>query len=184
MVSVLALASSASAEERVIQPGTSFSVEVELSFMEVFTYSWTSDEPLDFVVEDPVGTEYVTLSDVESYSGMLPSYTAGTYTLTWTNPGSALAHLDFDLSGAYGEVEEGLSMLMWAAVIGGIVVTAIIVIVVIVVVMGGKKAPQQQAMGPPPQMAQQAMATGHCPTCGNTIDPNTSFCSKCGTRFR
>jgi hypothetical protein len=184
LASVLALSSSVSATEHAIPAGDSYSVEVEMSIWEPFTYSWSSDVPLTFTVEDPLGNEVPYQTGATSGSGILPAYASGTYTLTWTNNGLTLAHLSFDLSGAFAEVEEGLSILMWTVVIAVIVVVAVVVIVVIVVVMGGKKAPPQPVMGPQPQMAAQALATGHCPTCGNPIDPNAMFCQKCGTRYR
>lgn len=184
LIAVLALSSTVSAADHAIPPGDSYSVEVELSIFDPFTYSWSSDVPLDFSVQDPLGNEYPYQTDATSGSGILPAYSSGTYTLTWTNGGLTTAHLSFDLSGTFSEVEEGISMLIWTVIIAGIVVVAVVVIIVIVVVMGGKKAPPQPAMGPQPQMASQALATGQCPTCGNQIDPNAMFCQKCGTRYR
>lgn len=184
MVLVLAVASGVSADEHAILSGDSYSVEVSLSLAESFEYSWTCDVFLDFVVEDPTGSVYTSLTDVNSWSGFIVAFTSGVYTLTWTNNGTTVAHLDFTLSDSYGQVEEGLSVLVWGVIIVGIVLIAVVVIVVIVVVMGGRKAPVQPVMGPQPQMTAQAAATGHCPTCGNQIDPNASFCAKCGMRYR
>ena len=184
LISVLALASSASAEEHAILSGSSYSIEVDLSLAESLEYSWTCDVMLDFTVEDPNGDIYTTVTDRESWSSFVVAFVSGTYTLTWTNEGLTVAHLSYDLSSTSSQVEEGMSFLVWGAIIGVIAIVAVIVIVVIVVVMGGRKAPPQPVMGPQPQMAAQAIATGHCPTCGNQIDPNASFCAKCGTRYR
>ncbi len=184
LVSALALASGVSADEHAILSGDSYAVEVSLSFTESLEYSWTCDVPLDFVVEDPMGGVYTHVADEESWSAFIIAFTSGTYTLTWTNNGTTVAHLSFDLSDSYGQVEEGISALVWGAIIAVIVIIGVIVVVVIVVVMGGRKTPPQPVMGPQPQMAAQALATGHCPSCGNQIDPNASFCAKCGTRYR
>jgi amino acid transporter len=184
LVSVLALASVVSADEHAILSGDSYSVEASLSLAETLDYSWTCDVLLDFVVEDPTGGVYTYVTDEDSWSAFIIAFISGTYTLTWYNNATTVAHLDFTLSDSFGEVEEGLSMMVWAAIIAGIVILAVVVIVVIVVVMGGRNAPAQPVMGPQPQMTAQAVATGHCPTCGNQIDPNASFCAKCGTRYR
>jgi hypothetical protein len=184
LVSVLALSSCVSAEERAILPGDSFAVEVDLDLFEVFTYSWSCDVQLDFTVTDPLGNDMPYDVGATSGSGTIPSWTSGTYTLTWDNDGSSIAHLSFDLSDTFSEVENAMSALLWGLIIAAIVIVAVIVIVVIVVVMGGKKTAPPQQMGAPPPMAPQALATGHCPTCGNQIDVNASFCAKCGTRYR
>lgn len=184
LVSVLSLASTVSAEEHAIQSGDSYSIEVELSFMEMFSYSWTSDVGIDFLIEDPVGNSYLSIEDTTSWSSVLPAITAGTYTLIWTNNAISIAHLSFDVSGTFNEVEQGITTMIWVGVIVGIIIIGVIVVVVIILVGGKKKAPTQTMMGPQPQMAAQALATGHCPTCGMQIDPNAAFCSKCGARFR
>ena len=182
LVSVLAFSSSVSAEERAIPADDSYAVEVELSLLEYFTYSWSSDMQLTFTVTDPTGTEVPYETAATSGSGIIPSYTPGTYTMTWFNYGSSLAHLSFDLSGSFEEAEAALSFVLWALIIAAIVIVAIVVIVVIVVV-GRKKSSTQPSMMPP-QVATQALTTGQCPTCGSQIDLNASFCSKCGTRYR
>lgn len=178
----LSLSGNASAAERAITPGDSYSVEVELSFIQPLTYSWSSDVTLDFVIQDSSGVVVLSVDDSMSEDNMYVSLVSGTYTVTWSNDHSVVAHLTFTLSGAFEEVSEGLSMLMWGLIIAGIVIVAVVVIVVIVVVMGSRGP--SQPVGPPAQTTSQALVTGHCPTCGNTIDPNTSFCAKCGTRFR
>lgn len=180
----MALAGNASAAERAIQPGESYSVEIELSFIEPLTWSWSSDVSLDFAILDPSGTEVVNVSDSTSESDIYVSVVSGTYTVTWDNDHAVIAHLTFTLSAPFEDASEGLSALMWGLVIAGIIVVAVVVIVVIVVVMGSRKPQPQQPMGPPPQMTSQALASGRCPNCGTTIDPNTSFCARCGTRFR
>lgn len=186
LVSALALASNVLAAERTIEPNSSFSIDVELSFMEFCSYEWTSDVPLDFTVYDPEGLSFPYEIDATIADGEIIGYRTGTYTLTWSNDASTTAHLSFDVSDSYKEsgVEEAMSAFMWAMIIVGIIIVAVVVIIVIVVVMGGKTKHAQPPMGPPPQMATQAMVTGHCPTCGTQLDPNASFCSKCGTRYR
>lgn len=178
----MAFSSSVSAEERAIPAGDSYAVEVELSLLEYFTYSWSSDVQLNFVVTDPLENEVPYETAATSGSGIIPSYTSGTYTLTWSNEGSSIAHLSFDLSGSFAEAEAALSMVFWMLIIAIIVIIAIVVIVVILVV-GRRRAPTQPSMMPPP-VASQALATGQCPTCGRPIDPNAAFCSNCGTRYR
>lgn len=183
LVAVLALSSCVSADERAISPDDHFAVEVDLDLLEVFTYSWSSDVPLTFTVTDPLGNEIPYETGATYGSGSIPSWSSGTYTLTWFNYGSTVAHLSFNLSETFDEVEGVMSALLWGLIIAAIVIVAVIVIVVLVVVRPGKKAPAQP-MPMPPQMASQALATGHCPTCGNAIDVNASFCPKCGTRYR
>ena len=88
---------------------------------------------------------------------------------------TTVAHLDFTLSDSYGQVEEGLSVLVWGVIIVGIVLIAVVVIVVIVVVMGGRKAPVQPVMGPQPQMTAQAAATTARPTRAAVIRSRASW---------
>jgi hypothetical protein len=184
IVAALSLSANVSAEERAILAGDSYSIQVELDFLEFCDYSWSSDVPLDFTVLDPSSTEIIQQEDAYSGTGFVPSMTAGTYTLTWENPGLSVAHLEFDVSGTFSEAEEAISFVTWALIIGAIVIVAIVVIVVIIVVMGGKKAPAPPAPGMQAPMAAQAMATGHCPVCGTMMDPSAAFCSRCGTRFK
>lgn len=183
LVTVLALSSCVSADERAILPDDHFAVEVDLSLLEILTYSWSSDVPLTFTITDPMGNEIPYDTGATYGSGSLPSWSSGTYTLTWFNYGSSVAHLSFNLSEPFNEAEGAMSALLWGLIIAAIIIVAIIVIVVIVVVMGGKKSPAQPMVAPPP-MGSQALATGHCPTCGNPVEKDASFCSKCGTRFR
>ncbi|MEW5747440.1 MAG: zinc ribbon domain-containing protein [Candidatus Thermoplasmatota archaeon] len=184
IVSALALSANVSAEERAILAGDSYSIQVELEIFDISEYSWSSDVPLDFALIDPDGTEYISQTGAYSGTGWLPSYMSGTYTLTWENPGLTVAHLEFDVSGAFTEAEEAISFMTWALIIAAIVIVAVVVIVVVVVVMGGRKAPAPPAPGMQAPMAAQAMATGHCPVCGTMLDPNAAFCSRCGTRYK
>lgn len=184
IVCALALSANVSAEERAILAGDSYSIQVDLDIFEVYTYSWSSDVPLDFTVIDPNSNEYDYQTGDYSGTGMLPSYMSGTYTLIWENPGLTVAHLEFDVSGTFSEAEDAISFMTWALIIAAIVIVAVVVIVVILVVMGGKKAPTPPAPGMQAPMAAQAMATGHCPVCGTMLDPNAAFCSRCGTRYK
>jgi uncharacterized membrane protein len=184
MASLLALSLNASAEDRAIRAGESLDITVDLSFGEIFSYSWSSDVGVDFVLKAPSGTAYMTVTDSTSWDGFLPVVETGAYTLTWTNNDIVIAHLEFDVSSPFDEVEQAMSTMVWILIIAGIVLVSIVVIVVILVVMGGKKAPAQPQVGPDPQMIAQGAATGHCPTCGVQMDPNAAFCSKCGARFR
>lgn len=184
LLSVLALPSCVSAVDHSIQPGDSYLIKVELSVFEIVTYSWDSSVPLTFTVEDSSGNLVTYLTETNATSGVGALPPPGTYTLKWQNNGASVAHLSFYVSDQFSEVEDAMSAFMWAMIIVGIIIVAVVVIIVIVVVMGGKTKHAQPPMGPPPQMATQAMVTGHCPTCGTQLDPNASFCSKCGTRYR
>ncbi|MGD9963061.1 MAG: zinc ribbon domain-containing protein [Thermoplasmata archaeon] len=184
LMSALAVSSCASAESRAILAGDSYSVEVELSVLDFLTYSWSSDIPLSLTLQDPSGYEVPLGSNTTSGEGTLPSWEAGTYTLTWHNYASyATAHLDFDLSEPYDEsgVEDAMSAFVMIGIIVVVVLIAVVVVIVLVVVMGNKKEPAQQA---PPPMASRALETGHCPTCGSPIDKDASFCARCGAKFR
>lgn len=187
LVSALAVSSCVSAEERAILAGDSFSVEVELSVLDFLTYSWTSDEPLSFVITDPSGNQIPYGTNTTSGDSTLPMLSSGTYTLTWYNYGSSTAHLSFDLSEPFSEadvIEETMWTLSLIGIIIAVALVAVVVIVVIVIVMSDKgKTPAPPAGGPSP-LASQALATGHCPTCGVQIDTSASFCAKCGTRFK
>jgi hypothetical protein len=179
----LALSMNAAADEHAIPAGESYSLEVELSSGELFSYSWSSNVDLDFSVRDPSGIVVQSESSVDFDVDVLWPSTSGTYTLRWVNNEAVAAQLTYDLHG-FGYVEDAISWVFWGAVIAAIVIVSIVVIVVIVVVMGGRKTPAQQPAGPQPQAAAQAAATGHCPTCGTLLDPNASFCPRCGMRYK
>lgn len=180
----LAMAGNVSAAERAIQPGSGFTVEVDLSFIQPLAYSWSSDVSLEFVIRDPSDVVVASVTAATSANDIYMAAVSGTHTLTWTNQNAVVAHLTFTLSGPFDEVTEGLSALMWGLVIVGVVIVGVVVIVVIVVVMGSRRSRPQQPMGPLPPMPPQAVASGRCPACGTVVDPNTSFCSRCGARFR
>lgn len=187
LVSALVVSSCVSAEERAILAGDSFSAEVELSMFDFLTYSWSSDHPLSFVITDPSGNQVPYGSNTTSGDSTLPMWASGTYTLTWYNYGLSTAHLSFDLSAPFSEVEV-IEETMWTLTLIGIIITvaavAVVVVVVIVVVMGDGKKRSAPPAGAPSPLASQALATGHCPTCGVQIDTSASFCAKCGTRFK
>ncbi len=187
LVSALAVSSCVSAEERAILAGDSFSVEVELSMLGFLTYSWSSDEPLSFAITDPSGNQFPYGTNTTSGDSTLPLWSSGTYTLTWYNYGSSTSHLSFDLSEPFSEVDV-IEETMWTLTLIGIIIAvglvAVVVIVVIVIVMSDKGKKSAPPAGGPSPLAAQALATGHCPTCGVQIDTSASFCAKCGTRFK
>jgi flagellar basal body-associated protein FliL len=180
----LAFAANAAADQHTIPAGQSYTIEVELESGELFTYNWHSDVDLDFVVRDPSGLIVQSESDTDFDVDVLWPSTAGTYSLTWDNNGMVAASLTYELSGAISGVEKAFDWFLIGLIITAIIIAVVVVIVVVVVVMGGKKGAAQPPMGPPPQVASQAAATGHCPTCGTLLDPNAAFCPRCGTQYR
>ena len=184
IASVLVLPAAVSAEEHAIMSGDSYTVDFDLDMLDMFTYSWSSDVDLDFTVRDPNGDLYYSALDQDSYNGIIVAGLSGTYTMTWENNGLTTAHLEYDIAGAANEAENALSFVLWVVILAALIIVAIIVIVVVVVVMGKKKAPAQPAPGQQSPLAAQALATGHCPNCGTALDPNTSFCSRCGTKYK
>ena len=184
LLCAFALAANVAADQQTIPANQSFVKDVELEAGVLFTYNWNSNVDLDFSIRDPQGVVVKSESSTDFDVDVLWPSTTGTYRLTWENENLVSAQLDYELQGM-SVVEDALSFVFWMMIIAIIVIMVVVAIVVIVVVVGGKKkGAAQQPMGPPPLVVSQAAATGHCPTCGTALDPNASFCARCGTRYR
>jgi len=182
---ITALSSNASADTETISPGGSYSVHAELGENEmVSSWWWQSTGNLHFTLRDPDGTlidESTSMAD----SGALTPFTAvaGQYTFTWENTGSSSVTLTYTVSWM-GDIEEGFSMLAWAAIIAGVVVAVIIVLVVVLIVMSDRKkttaAPMVGMTGPMPM----GPVGPNCPRCGMPVPSEGMFCAKCGAKIR
>jgi hypothetical protein len=152
------------------------------SVTDVWTYSWTSNVNLDFVVYDAAMT-VVDSHTGTSYSSQISwSDGAGDYIVRWENTGASSAILTYSLTNPFGDVQHGISNIVTIGIITGVIIFVVILLVVFFVVMGGRKKQVSQ-----PPMAGQVWAPppvgGRCPTCGNTLVAGAKFCEKCGTRF-
>ena len=173
-----ALPANASAESRAIPAGGSFTRSVTVDASQLMPYSWSSDESLYFTVTDPDGIMITSMNSTFRVD-VLTASTSGTYSFTWQNLGTSSANLNYDLN----FIGHGISSLILGALIAVIVVIVIIIVIVVVVMSAGRTKTQPAQLyapvGPP-----MALVGGNCPMCGSPVDPQGTFCARCGARLR
>jgi len=172
------LPANASAESRAIPAGRSFTRNVTVDTGQFMPYSWSSNEGLYFTVTDPDGIVITSVNNT-FHVGVLTASTSGTYSFTWQNLGTSSANLNYDLN----FLGHGISSLILGALIGVIVIIVIIIVIVVVVMSAGRTKTQPAqlyaAVGPP-----MAVVGGNCPMCGSPVDPQGTFCARCGAKLR
>jgi len=186
LLAIAALSGSVSAYTATVPSFDTWVVSVQGAPNFDLTYEWTSDQPLTFAISGPGGILVTELSST-SESGSVDMEETGTYLLSWFNPGTQDANLDFTYSvDPFQTVEDMWNPVLLIIVIGVVAGIAVIVFVVVVIVQAGsKKVPPQGPMYVPQQVyGPPAAQTGVCPMCGTPVDPSFQFCAKCGTRTR
>jgi hypothetical protein len=186
LLAIAALSGNVSAYTATVPSFDLWAVSVQGAMNSDITYEWTSDLPLSFTISGPGGVLVTALSST-SESGSVDVEETGTYLLSWFNPGTQDASLDYIYSvDPFQTVEDMWDKMLLIMIIVVVAVIVIIVFVVVVIVRAGsEKAPPQGPMYAPQQVyGPPAAQTGVCPMCGTPVDPSFQFCAKCGTRTR
>ncbi|OGS42478.1 MAG: hypothetical protein A3K67_06195 [Euryarchaeota archaeon RBG_16_62_10] len=181
-----------SADTRTLSPGVPFSVDANADFGDQVNYTWSTAPAgsiVRFVITDPDGDVIYnqTMTGADSELFFLQE---GEYTFTWTNLEPSSITLNYDVEVwdiGIPNVGDAFDAALFVAIIGVVVVAVVIAIVIYLVFVGGKKKQAQQpvygSQGPGP-VYQAPQTPGVCPTCGSPVEPQASFCSRCGARFR
>lgn len=168
------------AANETIPPLNYMSLTYNLSDGDTITGDWSSDGTLIFVLAGPGDSSISTSTGTNGIIFHL-CMDDGSYVLTWTNLGTSAVVLTYDVTttGAGGILDDiGNAILIGLLVFVAVIV--IVIVIVVFVVLRGKKSKQAVA-GP---AAVTPPVGGNCPVCGMPVDPQVSFCAKCGAKLR
>lgn len=192
LIAVL-MAPGALADTRSLDPGASFSVDYSADFGDRINYTWHTQQTGDlvrFVILEPSGDEIANLTQ-SSWDNQIFVLDDGTYTFTWTNVESNEVTVIYTVNVwdiGVPDVGEALDAVVLGMIIAVIVIVVVIALIIVFVVMGDKRKQTQQPVygpqGTAPGYQPAAAPPSMCPTCGSPVDPQASFCSRCGARFR